>query len=97
MPKNRPTFSQTKIIIWLLFGLIAAFCIISIWNPGEEEKRILGSNGIKSTEISTLAFWGCPKDQFGYHFKGKNERDKDVQGVICKSGLFFGSWNVRYN
>lgn len=97
MSKGRPTSSQAKIIVWLFFGLIAAFCIISVWNPGEEEKRVLESNGIESAEISTLAFWGCPDDQYGYHFKGKNNRGKDVQGVMCKNGLFLGSWNVRYN
>lgn len=96
MSKNSPAL-QSKIIVFLIIGLIFSFYIITIWNPSPDSIRVLEDNGVTSPEVSTLSFWGCPEKQYGYNFKGKNEHGKNVQGLICKNGIFFGSWNVRYN
>lgn len=85
-----------KSIPYIFFILLFVIYFVCIWTPGEEENRVLEDQGLSGVVVDTLSFWGCPDEQYGYKFTGINQAGKTVNGVVCKNGYFFGSWNVRY-
>ena len=79
----------------ILIGIIVLLYSV-MWNPGESETRVLEDQGLTEVHVDTLSFFGCPDDQYGYKFEATNQGGKNVKGVMCKNGVFFGSWNIRY-
>ncbi|UQT02744.1 hypothetical protein SUREIYA_01490 [Serratia phage vB_SmaM-Sureiya] len=85
-----------KSIPYILMIAFTIAVMAFLWTPGEEENRVLENQGLSGVVIDTLSFWGCPDEQYGYKFTAINQAGKTVNGVMCKNGYFFGSWNVRY-
>lgn len=85
-----------KSVPYILMFAFVAIVTACIWTPGEDEYRVLDDQGLSGATIDTLTFFGCPKDQFGYEFTAINQKGKRVEGIMCKNGIFLGSWNVRY-
>jgi hypothetical protein len=77
----------------IVIGLI----VISVWFafiPGDGYKRTVEEQGYTEVTIAGYSLFGCPEKEYGFNFKAIKD-GKQFKGVVCRTSLFFGSYNIR--
>lgn len=78
--------------------LIAIVAVIAffvfMWFPGAGYQPQVEAAGYTDVDMGTYTFFHCPKDETGYNFDATKD-GKRVEGVVCRSHMFWGSYQVR--
>lgn len=61
----------------------------------EPQHRSLDALGFTNVHIEGISWYGCAKDEIGYHFTATNAREKPVSGVVC-CGFWVKACTVRF-
>lgn len=78
-----------------IFGLILIVVLVAfMWTPGSGYQPAVEQAGYTNVEMGTYSFFYCPKEEVGYDFTA-TLNGKRVEGVVCRSHYFWGTYQVR--
>lgn len=80
-----------KYLIWII---VAIGLIAYTWYPSDDFVKVVEDDGFAQIEMGSLDLIHCPKGEYGYSFTGVKD-GKVVKGLICRNGIFFGSYVIR--
>ncbi len=78
-----------------VLSIIAIIALVAfMWTPGAGYQPQVEQAGYTNVQMGTYSFFHCPKEEVGYDFVATKD-GKQVEGVICRSHFFWGSYQVR--
>lgn len=80
----------TSTVIVVAFVALVAF----MWTPGAGYQPAVEKAGYTNIEMGTYTFFHCPKGEVGYDFSAAINGER-VEGVVCRSNPYWGSYQVR--
>lgn len=83
-----------KLIVNLVILGVMVLAVWATWTPSAGYQPAVEAAGYKDVEMGTYSFFYCPKGEIGYDFKA-TINDRRIDGVVCRSHMFWGSYQVR--
>ena len=79
---------------YIIGGILIAVIIAFQWNPGSGYQPAVETAGYTNVDMGRIDIFHCPEKEIGYSFTATKD-GKEVEGVICRSNMFWGSYQVR--